>query len=614
MRKLVPVCIAMVVLVATGVALAQISSGVPSAQPDSGSPANLLASGFSFKTVAKGSDPLENPSGVVTTYGYLNDNADPLARTRTEPDQNTYLITNSNPGGPTAEYDYGTHFLVQGHENGSNKAYLTRINMDVTDPEHRITLLSPVEGAGNTGLSSIDGSVYDPFNGLLLFTSEAGSSGAVISTPLRWATTTPPALTRLEGSIGKAGYEGVVPDSLGNVYLVEDTGGSTVTDGTTVTKVKQPNSFIYRFEPRTAGGAPTHGGDLTHGVLQALQVSVDGTPITFHPIATQPQSARDDALGEGIRRLHSGETLQAKWITVHDTATDGTASFDANALAKSKGATPLKRPENGKFVPGTEFKSFVFTETGDTDKEAGLYPGAAARGAWGAFLRIDMPSTGSDSATVKTIALGDETHNSFDNITFLDANTFLTTEDRGDTLHDQENVLDSVWSYDLTKPYSQIEGDAKRLVALGRDPEASGAGQEDNEPTGIFASDGGTTQVDLLGANDPGTEPGTRIFLTEQHGANTTYEIVPPATQGQGQAGPTGPTGPQGATGPGGPTGPSGQKGATGPEGPRGQAGPRGPAGPSGGKGKAHNRAKRCAARAAHGKAHSKRCAARAKH
>ena len=281
---------------------------------------------------------------------------------------------------------------------------------------------------------------------------------------------------------------------------------------------------------------PTHRTDLTQGKLQALQVSVAGTPITFHPAAVDPVAARDDALGEPIKHLHSGETLNAKWVTVHDTAVDGTASFDANALAKAAGATPLKRPENGKFVPGTDFKSFVFAETGDTDKEAGLYPGAAERAAWGAFVRIDMPEAGAETATVKTVALGDETHNSFDNVTFLDANTFLTTEDRGDTLHDQENALDSIWSYDLTKSYATIDADAKRLVALGRDPEASGAGQEDNEPTGVYVSDGGTTQADLLGANDPGTESGSRIFFTEQHGANNTYEVIAPLP-GQGPKG-----------------------------------------------------------------------------
>lgn len=520
MRKLIAAAVALVALLLAGVAVAQISSGVPSANPATGAPTNLLAKGFGLHVVARGVDPLENPSSIYTTYGYLEDNAEPLARTRTEPDQNTYLETRWSPGGPTPGYDYGTHFLIQGHENGSNKAYLTRINLDVDEPSHRITLLNTPDASGQTGLSSIDGSTYDPFNGLLLFTSEAGSNGAVVSTPLKWSGNTPPALQFLNGSLGRAGYEGVVVDKLGEIYLVEDTGGSGVVDGGVSTKVKQPNSFIYRFVPAS--------DDLTQGKLQALQVSADGTPITFHDRAVDPVAARDDALGAPILKLHSGATLSAKWITIHDTATDGTASFDANAAAKKAGATPLKRPENGKFVPETDFRSFVFNETGDTDKEAGLYPGAAARGAWGAYLRLDMPKAGAQTGTVKTIVLGDETHNSYDNITFLDKNTFLTTEDRGDTLHDQEGVLDSIWSYDLTKSYSSAQADAKRLVALGRDPEAGGAGQEDNEPTGVFVSDGGTSPWDLLGADDPADQDGVRIFFTEQHGANSTYEVSPP--------------------------------------------------------------------------------------
>ena len=42
----------------------------------------------------------------------------------------------------------------------------------------------------------------------------------------------------------------------------------------------------------------------------------------------------------------------AQWITIHDTATNGTAPFDANALAKAAGATPFERPENLQFRPG----------------------------------------------------------------------------------------------------------------------------------------------------------------------------------------------------------------------------------------------------------------------
>jgi len=521
LRKLVAGTAAAVAgLAATGVAIGQIASGVPGTNPTVGSTPNLVAPGFGMRVVAEGYDPLENPSGIFKSYGYLDDNADPLARTRTEPDQNLYLVANG-VGGPTAGYDYGRHFLIQGHENGGGKAFLTRVNLDVTEPAHRITLLDTPAADNTTGLSSVDGDTYDPFSGNLLFTSEAGNAGAVISTKLRWTGTTPPPLAFLDGSMGRAGYEGVEVDKQGNVYLVEDTGGSGVTDGATATKVKQPNSFVYRFKP-------TNRRDLAAGKLQALQVSVDGTPIVFHDRAVDPTGARDDALGEPIRRLHSGETLQAKWVTIHDTAVDGTASFDANALAKRAGATPLKRPENGKFVPESDFRSFVFVETGDTDKTAGEYPGAADRAAWGSVIRVDMPSAGSDRATVRTLVLGDADHASFDNITFLDKRTYLMTEDRGDTLHDQLGALDSVWSFDLTKPKAAANADAKRLVALGRDPEASGATGEDNEPTGIFVSDGDSSIGGLLGAEDPADQPGVRVFLTQQHGENHTYELLPP--------------------------------------------------------------------------------------
>ena len=370
-------------------------------------------------------------------------------------------------------------------------------------------------------------------------------------------------MQRLDGSMGQAGYEGIVPDSLGNVYLVEDTGGSSVEDGGVGTSIKQPNSFVYRF-------VPTHRGDLTAGKLEALQIVADGEPISFHSGA----GARDDALGEPIRVLHSGATLQARWVTIHDTATDGTTAFDANALAKAEEATPLKRPENGKFVPGSDFTKFVFDETGDTNEVAGLYPGAAERGAWGALLELTMPEAGASTGTIKTVVLGDETHNSYDNVTFLDSHTLVASEDRGDTLHDQENVLDSIWSYDLNKNYGEIQGDAQRLVALGRDPEASGSGAEDNEPTGIYVSEGGTAAGDLVGAYDPAASPATRIFFTEQHGENNTYEVVAPAvTQ------PTGPEGPQGEPGPKGDAGARVRK-----TGADGKAGPHGPAGKTGGR------------------------------
>ena len=72
---------------------------------------NVLSPEFAPGLVAEGLDLLENPSGLITRFGNLSDG------TRTEPDENTYLILDHNPGGPTPGYDYGRHFLFQGHEN-----------------------------------------------------------------------------------------------------------------------------------------------------------------------------------------------------------------------------------------------------------------------------------------------------------------------------------------------------------------------------------------------------------------------------------------------------------------------------------------------------------------
>ena len=57
---------------------------------------------------------------------------------------------------------------------------MTRINLDVASPDHRITLLTPVDATGLTNFNSIDGSTWDPFTGTMLFTQEAGTNGGVI--------------------------------------------------------------------------------------------------------------------------------------------------------------------------------------------------------------------------------------------------------------------------------------------------------------------------------------------------------------------------------------------------------------------------------------------------
>ena len=482
----------------------EIVSGVPAANPVAIAD-NVYSPEFTPGLVVEGIDLLENPSGVITRFGNLSTGA------RTEPDENTYLILDHNPGGPTQGYDYGRHFLFQGHENSGNLAYVTRINLDVAHPDHRITLLTPVGMNGLTGFNSIDGSTWDPFSGTLLFAQEAGANGGVIEMGSDFDPNTGggAGLRTLYGSLGRGGYEGIHPDDLGNIWIVEDVGGTTV-----MNNGRNPNSFVYRF-------VPLNPNDLSRGKLQALQVSINGNPLVFVPVdAGHPNG---DTRSNNQLLLHTvGASWPVQWVTLHDTEINGTAPFDANAAAKALGATPFKRPENGQFQPGSHFRTFFFVITGDTDNTAGMDPVLAARGAWAGIFRVDL-NANRDSGTISLVVLGDADHASFDNITFVDdKDTVLVTEDRGDMLHDQLNTLDSIWAYKLNRQHPD-RNIAARFVALGLDRLAT---DEDNEPTGIHMSEGDSSIPGLIGTKEFKKDR-SRLFFTEQHGENNLFEVFP---------------------------------------------------------------------------------------
>jgi Bacterial protein of unknown function (DUF839) len=485
----------------------KIVSGVPIANPvEIGD--NVFSPEFTPGLVEQGADLLENPSGVITTFGNLDDG------TPTEPDQNTYLILDHNPGGPTPDYDYGRHFLFQGHENSGDLAYVTRINLDVASPDHRITLLTPVDAGGLTHFNSIDGSTWDPFSRTMLFTQEAATNGGVIEMGSDFDPNTGggAGLRTLYGSLGRGGYEGIHPDDSGNIWIVEDVGGTLV-----LNNAKNPNSFVYRFVPLSPD-------DLTHGKLQALQVSIHGNPVVFVPM--DDQHPNGDTRSRNQLLLHTvGAHWPVQWVTIHDTEINGTDPFDANALAKAAGATPFKRPENGQFQPNSNFRTFFFAITGDTDNTAGSDPVLAARGAWAGIFRIDLDAS-RETGHISLVVLGDADHASFDNLTFVDdEDTLLATEDRGDTLHDQLNKLDSIWAYKLNRQQPERTF-AVRFLALGLDRVAGVVGEEDNEPTGLHMSEGDSSINGLIGRNIFRTDR-ARLFFTQQHGENNLFEIFP---------------------------------------------------------------------------------------
>lgn len=480
------------------------------------------------RIVAQGAQRLENPTADVPFYGYNGDGTlvpDPgvvqapgrnVEASKTEPDKNTYLRLTGLHGTDPA-YSYGSHFLFQGHEGG-RAGYITRINLDA-DAAHRVTLLATHQADG-TALPAIDGSTWDPFLQRLLFTTESGSNASVLqATPDVNAT-----VVDVSWALGRGGYEGIQNDSAGNLWIVEDIGGASAAGS----KAKNPNSFVYRFVPYAKD-------DLGRGgKLQALQVisQRSGTPIGFQPIdAAHPTGG---AFTDDQKDLSAyGPAFRTRWVTVHDTHVDVSHQpFDANTAAKTAAATPFKRPENGVFRPGTRFGEFYFTVTGDTNTTSDAN---AQYGGWGSVYALRQSGPGADDGQLSLVYHGDQEHTGLDNIQFASRDQLLAVEDASDTVHTQRGAFDSGYLLDLKAPQGT---QPIRFLAEGRDASAtldnllSAAGNGfqndgDNEITGIHVSDGDPTPAGILGAKNPTPwRDGWRVFWTQQHGDNTTWEIV----------------------------------------------------------------------------------------
>ncbi len=504
-------------------------SNVPTANTKAAgyAPPSRLSAELSQIAVAQGAMKLENPQGIVTNYGYENDTPSPTDASvplmvgtgagpeaqKTEPDKNTYLVFKKGQSGADPSYDYGSHFLYQGHEagamvNGKKQGLITRINLDA-DAAHRVTLLAWQDSGGNP-IQPIDGSTWDPWAQRLLFTTENPSAPTYAATA-----NYPSTVDDVSGALGRGGYEGIQDDSDGNLWIVEDQGGAF--KGTTVAKI--PNSFVFRY-------VPAHPGDLQHGKLEALQVLNDAKK----PITAESQTALD---APDQVALHTyGKVFSTKWVTIHDTAADGDAAFNANTLAKAAHATPFKRPENGVFRPGSKFGEFFFTETGDTS-DASVENNTS--GGWGSLFRLVQSDPSADTGKISVFFKGTRAVTGLDNINFLSKNQLGVVEDAGDGLHASRNALDSGYSFDVNADYSNSQNQPVRWIAEGRDPSATidsatggfGKNEGDNELTGLLVSNGDPGTDGILGAKNPNIGDGKwRWFYTQQHGDNTTWEVL----------------------------------------------------------------------------------------
>lgn len=281
---------------------------VPFANARFGVQNNVLTPSARQTSVAWGSLPLTNPDTAngVTHYGYNTSLGGPLTQAaneanKTEPDKNVYLVFN------------GKHYLYQGHELGP-RGYVTRVNLDETDPAKRVTLISDVDANG-AAFPTIDGITWDPFTKQLLITAESKApKGGVFAISLDANGDAVDGKAVALPALGSGGYEGIQNDSAGNLWIVEDIGGAAASGG------KVPNSYVYRF-------VPTDKADLTKGgKLQALQIKrANGKPAT----ATELQANPSDPF---IADLHKrGASFDTAWVTVHAGTTE---AFDATAAAK----------------------------------------------------------------------------------------------------------------------------------------------------------------------------------------------------------------------------------------------------------------------------------------
>jgi uncharacterized protein DUF839 len=525
-------------LIAIGGVRADGLTPVPKANPRTAglAPPTVLSLELYQWIVGQGAVALENGTAAFPYYGYAGDGAqipEPgdvqsfihnVEATKTEPDKNTYLILPFQ-NGPDPDYNYGLRFLFQGHENGAldpatgkRHGLITRINLDA-DAAHRVTLLAAADKEGGT-LPLIDGSTWDPWARRLLFTSESGNQGGV------WQATAefPSTVEDISGVLGRGGYEGIQNDSAGNLWIIEDVGGPR---GFVNNFARQPNSFLYRFVPKER--ADLKAG----GVLQALQVMSNASP--GQPVVFHAGLADADILSQDVKDLHTySQVFQTRWVPIHDTDVDGIAPFDANALAKIRMATPFKRPENGQFRPGSLFREFFFDETGDTDSHT---QAGSQYGGFGSIMKLTQPGPSSNTGRLTLFYQCDLEHSGFDNVAFWSPTQVVFVEDAGDTLHTQRDALDSAYLFDTTLFYGLASTPPPvRILAEGRDPSAtldSALGGQpgfqndgDNEITGLHVSDGDPTVFGILGAKPPSPfRYGWRVFYTQQHGDNNTWEI-----------------------------------------------------------------------------------------
>ena len=255
------------------------------------------------------------------------------------------------------------------------------------------------------------------------------------------------------------------------------------------------------------------------GTLEALQVlRRDGSPITAAQLSADPAS-------EGHRGpAHRGTSFATKWVTAHT----GTRSRSTPPPApRRQSATPFKRPENGVFRPGHRVRRVLLHR--DRRHEHGQH---AARGLRrGLPPRAGGPARRHGPAVAASWATGS-----------TPASTTSPSPPRTGCSSSRTPATACTPSATRSTPatWSDVRGDdhkprrLTRWLAEGRDasatfdaitsPVVQRRRQRDHRHPRLRRR---PTVSGLLGAKLPQPFDGRwRMFWTQQHGDNVTWEIT----------------------------------------------------------------------------------------
>jgi len=137
--------------------------------------------------------------------------------------------------------------------------------------------------------------------------------------------------------------------------------------------------------------------------------------------------------------------------------------------------------------------------------------------AYGAIFRVDLGKDLQDGQ-ISLFFLGDHDHNSFDNLAFANEHQLLAPKTEATRFTRSSTRSTAVWAFEVKASNKA----PIRFIALGRDATSIAHG-EDNEPTGVFVSNGSTDPKHMLGT--PEHLAHCTSFFTQQHGDNIVYEI-----------------------------------------------------------------------------------------